>query len=46
MSFFESIMTALFCMVVVFVVLSVLCIFIKFQTFIIKKIEAAIKRTE
>jgi|GEM_PF-2252434 len=46
MSFFESITIALFCLVVVFTVLSVLCIFIKLQTFIIKKFEAAIKRTE
>lgn len=46
MSIFESFLTALFCMLVVFVVLTSLLVLIRVQTFLIKKFEALGKRTE
>ncbi len=46
MSIFDSFLTALFCMLVVFVVLTSLLVLIKVQTFILKKVEVLGKRSE
>jgi cell division septal protein FtsQ len=46
MSIFESILAAVFCMLVVFVVLTCLLVLIKLQTFLIRKFEVLGKRTE
>lgn len=46
MSIFESFLTALFCMLVVFVVLTSLLVLIKLQTFLIRKFEVFGKQSE